>query len=101
MLNATRAKCCRSGPSGSLASWYREPKHVIIQQMGREVRGMATVHYMAKVKDSRLLELPEEAQELGLKPGEEVSVSVDRFEVAAIKPNEKALAALREIAERH
>lgn len=61
---------------------------------------MATAHYTAKVKDSRLLELPEAAQELGLQPGEEVSVRVDRIEGAAFSPNEKALAALREIARR-
>ena len=64
---------------------------------------MATVHYTAKVKDSRLLELPEEAQELGLKPGEEVTVSVERNggkETATFPPNAGMLAALREIAER-
>jgi hypothetical protein len=35
---------------------------------------MATVHYTAKAKDSRTLELPEEAQALGLKPGDEVHI---------------------------
>jgi hypothetical protein len=35
---------------------------------------MATTHYTAKAKDSRTLELPEEAQALGLKPGDEVHV---------------------------
>lgn len=63
---------------------------------------MATVHYTAKVKDSRLLELPEEAQELGLKPGEEVTVSVDRNDIQVARtgpPNEKMLAALAEISE--
>ncbi len=39
---------------------------------------MATIHYTAKVRESRLLELPEEAQELGLQPGEEITVSVER-----------------------
>ena len=39
---------------------------------------MATTYYRAKVKENRLLELPEEAQELGLQPGEEVVVSVSR-----------------------
>jgi hypothetical protein len=70
---------------------------------GLEVRTMTTVHYTAKVKDSRLLELPEEAQELGLQPGEEVTVSVERNGVNAtvtFPPNEGMLAALREIAER-
>lgn len=64
---------------------------------------MATVHYTAKVKEGRLLELPEEAQELGLQPGEEVEVSVERTGVetsATFPPNEKGLAAMREIAER-
>jgi len=64
---------------------------------------MATGHYTAKVKDSRLLELPEEAQELGLKPGEEITVSVERNgikETSTIRPNEGMLEALREIAER-
>ncbi|HZT41065.1 MAG TPA: hypothetical protein VFA07_02690 [Chthonomonadaceae bacterium] len=63
---------------------------------------MATVHYTAKVKDSRLLELPEEAQELGLKPGEEVTVTVEHNGIQAAgtnPPNEKMLAALAEIAE--
>ena len=64
---------------------------------------MAAIHYTAKVKESRLLELPEEAQVLGLKPGEEVSVSVDRDSIetsAPFPPNEKGLAAMREITER-
>ena len=61
---------------------------------------MATVHYTAKVKNSRLLELPEEAQELGLKPGEEVSVSVDRNGIeatATFPPNEQALQMMRDL----
>lgn len=64
---------------------------------------MAIVHFTAKVKDSRTLELPKEAQELGLQPGEEVMISVERngIEAAAtFPPNEKGLAAMREIAER-
>jgi hypothetical protein len=64
---------------------------------------MAAVHYTAKVKESRLLELPAEAQELGLQPGEEVRVSVERNGVEAsttFPPNERGLAAMREIAER-
>src|SRR5436309_3150614 len=63
---------------------------------------MVTVQYTAKVVDSRLLELPEEAQELGLKPGEEITVRVDRNgaeEATTFPPNEGMLAALREIAE--
>lgn len=39
---------------------------------------MATVHYTAKAKDSRTLELPEEAEALGLQPGDEVHVFVNR-----------------------
>jgi anaerobic selenocysteine-containing dehydrogenase len=64
---------------------------------------MAIVYYTAKVKESRLLELPEEAQELGLQPGDEVTVRVDRNGVeanATFPPNERGLAAMREIAER-
>ncbi len=64
---------------------------------------MTTVHYIAKVKGGRLLELPEEAQALGLQPGEEVSVSVNRNNRetnTTFPPNEKGLAAMREIAER-
>ena len=37
---------------------------------------MAVIHYTAKVEDARLLKLPEEATALGLKPGDEVEVSV-------------------------
>ena len=37
---------------------------------------MATLHYTARAKDSRTLELPEEAQALGLQPGDEVHVFV-------------------------
>jgi hypothetical protein len=37
---------------------------------------MATISYIAKVQDKRLLELPEEANLLGLEPGDEVEVSV-------------------------
>jgi hypothetical protein len=41
---------------------------------------MAIVHYTARVTDSRTLELPEEAQALGLQPGDEVDVFVNRNE---------------------
>jgi hypothetical protein len=64
---------------------------------------MATVHFTAKVKDARTLELPEEAQQLGLMPGEEVSIHLDTSGVgttATFPPNEKGLAAMRQIAER-
>jgi hypothetical protein len=63
---------------------------------------MAIVHFKVTVKDSRLLELPEEAQELGLKPGDqfEISFAPDNSETN-FPPNEKGLAIMREIAERH
>src|SRR5579862_8353889 len=64
---------------------------------------MAIVQYTVKVRDSRLLELPEEAQELGLQAAEEIAVSVDRKGIdtaLTILPNEKGLAAMREITER-
>ncbi len=62
---------------------------------------MPTIHLTARAKDSRTLELPEEATELGLRPGEEVQISLDRngIEAAAFPPNEKGLAIMREIAE--
>jgi len=44
--------------------------------MEPEVTNNDIVHYTAKVQDTRLLELPEEATELGLRPGDEVEVSV-------------------------
>ena len=62
---------------------------------------MAARHYIAYAKDSRVLELPEEAQALGINPGDAVSISVDRVETFPKPiPNEKALNALREIAKR-
>jgi hypothetical protein len=63
---------------------------------------MAAIQFKAIVKEGRLLELPEQAQELGLIPGEEVTVSVERNgseAIAKFPPNEGMLAALREIAE--
>jgi hypothetical protein len=39
---------------------------------------MTTVHYTAKARDSRTLELPEEAETLGLKPGDEVHIFVSQ-----------------------
>ena len=65
---------------------------------------MSTIQYEATVKDSRLLELPEEAQELGLKPGEKVTLTINRDETQdsqVFPPNEKMLAILREIEVRH
>ena len=37
---------------------------------------MTMMHYTAKAQDARLLELPEEATELGLRQGDEVVISV-------------------------
>jgi hypothetical protein len=65
---------------------------------------MTSRHYIARVRESHLLELPVEAQELGLQPGEEVEIRLDRkaAEAAPILPrHEKGLAIMREIAERH
>ena len=60
---------------------------------------MAGSHCIAHARDSRLLELPVEAEALGIKPGDVVSIRVERVEgTPKVAPNEKALAALREIA---
>ena len=63
---------------------------------------MATVQYTAKVKESRLLELPEESQELELQPGQEVQVifnSSKNDTTLDPPPNDEMLAALAEIAQ--
>ena len=39
---------------------------------------MALVQYIAEVKDGLLLELPAEAEELHLKPGDKVQIQLDR-----------------------
>ncbi len=69
---------------------------------------MATNHSIiepntAKVRNSCLIELPEAARELGLQPGEEVDVSLERNGSQSGKvfpPDERGLQAMREIAER-
>jgi hypothetical protein len=64
---------------------------------------MTTIRLTAKVKDTRTLELPEEASVLALQPGEEVAISLERngtLESSVFPPNEKGLAAMRIIAER-
>ncbi len=64
---------------------------------------MATVQYKAKVKEGRLLELPEQAEALGLKPGDEITITLEQNgaeEKPVFPPNEKGLAIMREIAER-
>ena len=43
---------------------------------------MATVHYIAKVRDNRTLELPVEACALDLKPGDEVHIFVRQEDAA-------------------
>lgn len=58
---------------------------------------MTLVHYTATVKANRLLELPEDATELHLEPGQVIEV---HFDVTATKPNTRMLAALDEIARR-
>lgn len=61
---------------------------------------MTSIHYIAHAREENLLELPEEAKALGIKPGEAVSVRVERDEPVPVgPPNERALAALRQIAE--
>jgi len=60
---------------------------------------MTTTYYHVKVKENRLLELPEEAQELGLQPGEEVIVSVSRNDARTSARNEAGFAAMRTITE--
>jgi hypothetical protein len=42
-----------------------------------EVENMAQAHFIAIAKDSLVLELPQEATALGIKPGARVSVTVD------------------------
>jgi hypothetical protein len=61
---------------------------------------MATANYKARVREGLLLELPGAARELNLRPGDEVDIRIDRSQsrVKQNRPNEKALAALAEIA---
>ena len=57
--------------------------------------------YTGKVQENGTVLLPKDAQEkLGLKPGDEVQISLNRSvsEPPMFTPNEKALAALRKIA---
>jgi hypothetical protein len=63
---------------------------------------MGAIHYIAKAKDSLLLELPEEAGVLGIRAGDVVSVILEQArEVTGNMPrNEQGLAALAEIASR-
>ena len=59
---------------------------------------MTLIHYTAKVREPRLLELPEDANELHLQPGQEIEIQLDQ--ALAVKPNTKMLDALDEIARR-
>ena len=64
---------------------------------------MAAVHYVATVKESRLLELRRHAEALGLRPGDTVSVNIDQInddETVVSPANHSGLAAMRTIAER-
>ena len=67
-----------------------------------EAGNMNTKHYIARSRNNRILELSEEAQALGLKPGDMVSVSVNcaNDKVPKAASNEKAIASLQEIARR-
>lgn len=48
---------------------------------------MAAIHYTARAKDNRTMELPEEAQALGLKPGDEVHIFVSQNGVERTEPH--------------
>lgn len=58
-------------------------------------------HYIAKVREGRLLELPEEAEQLRLEPGQDIEIQLDNVVGSAPtrRPNEAGLAALRLVAE--
>lgn len=62
---------------------------------------MALVHYVAKVREERLLELPEEARELHLEPGQEIPIQIDQGPLpqSPRTPNQAGLETLRRIAE--
>lgn len=63
---------------------------------------MTLVHITAKVTPERLLELPPEAQEqLRLEPGQEVRLQLDSDTPAPAARNEKMLAILLALEERH
>ncbi len=62
---------------------------------------MTLLHYTATVREGRLLELPEEAQQLHLEPGQEIQIQLDQSAKSNTgkKPNQAGLAVLRRIAE--
>ncbi len=62
---------------------------------------MTLVHYIAKVREGRLLELPQEAQYLLPAAGQEIEIHIDNTpdSMSARRPNEAGLAALRLVAE--
>jgi hypothetical protein len=57
---------------------------------------MTMVHYTAKVKSGLLLELPTEARELHLKPGDEVEVQLERTRTNGVKAEDDPTIALLE-----
>ena len=63
---------------------------------------MASLHYTAEVKAGLLLELPIEAEQLHLRPGDKVHIQLDQNVAATptVRANEGMIAVLREIAER-
>ena len=63
---------------------------------------MAAANYIMRVDERGGLTIPQSVQDvLQLRPGEEVQVSIDRLSAAMPAPNEKMLAILRDIQERH
>jgi len=62
---------------------------------------MTLLHYTAEVKNGLLLELPSEAEQLHLRPGDKVHIHFDPIQETLVgKPNEGMLTVLRDIAER-
>jgi hypothetical protein len=63
---------------------------------------MALLHYTARVKDGLILELPGEAEQLHLKPGDRIDIQINQSikHSPSGQVNEGMLTALREIADR-
>ncbi len=61
---------------------------------------MAIMHFTAKIRDNRTIEIPEEARGLGLEPGDEVTVSVATRH-GLPRPGNIGHAIMSQIAERH
>ena len=65
---------------------------------------MAVMNFRARVRDNRTIEIPEEAQDLGLEPGDEVTISVavrDSRVHVPIASDEQQLSIMDQIAARH